>query len=70
LGGINFSGHDTTARLVLRKGEFAKTTARPRTKIANVVGDFHERYGEDVECTVGLNKGVMCGESFKLNGLV
>lgn len=68
LGGVHLSGHDARSRLVLGQAQLAESTAGSRAEEANVVRDLHERDGEDVERTRGLDDSVMRRERLELVG--
>jgi hypothetical protein len=68
LGGVDLAGHNGGAGLVLGKLELAEATAGAGAKEADVLGNLEERGGEDIELTVGLDDGVVGGQSLKLVG--
>jgi hypothetical protein len=61
LGGIDFPGHDTTARLVLGQAKFPKSASRAGSEVSNVVGNLHQGARDDVESPVGLHKRIVGG---------
>ena len=61
LGWVDLSGHDTATRLVLGQAELTETAARTRAKVADVVGDLHQRASNDVESTVSFDQGIVGG---------
>lgn len=66
LSRVDLAGHDAGTGLVLREGEFAQAAARAGAEVPDVVGDLHERAGDDVERAVSLDEGVVRGEGFEL----
>lgn len=66
LGRVDLARHDAAAGLVLWEGELAEAAARAAAEVADILGDFCERGGEGVEAAVGLDDGVVGGESLEL----
>lgn len=66
LGRIDLSGHDTATRFIFGKAELAKSTARARTEVSNVVSNFHEGAGHNIESSVRFDQSVVVCESLKL----
>ena len=66
LSGVDFARHNGRAGLVFGERELAEAAARAATEETDVVGDFHERSGDDVEGAVDFDKSVVTGESFEL----
>jgi len=65
---VDLSRHDGGARFVLGQAELTKAATRSRSKVADVVGDLHERASECVESTAGLDDSIMGSQSLKLVG--
>lgn len=70
LGGVDFTRHDTAARLILRQTEFAETTAGSRSKQTNIVGNLHQRARENVQSAMRLHNRIVRGQCFKLGSTV
>lgn len=66
LSGVDLPGHNAAARFVLGQVELAKPTTGSRAKITDVIGNFHERTSDHVECTVCFNQCVVGGQGFEL----
>ena len=66
LSGVDLAGHDGRTGLVLGKLELSKTAAGTGAEEANVLGDLEEGGGQSDELSVGLDNGVVCGQSLKL----
>jgi hypothetical protein len=64
---IHFSWHDAASWFIFWEADLSKATTRTRAKEPNVVGNLHERAGKDIQGSVGLNKGIMGSQSFKLS---
>lgn len=69
LGGVDLAGHDGRSGLVLGERELAEAAAGAGAEVADVVGDLHERDGDDVEGARGLDDGVVGSETLKLVGV-
>ena len=65
LGWVDLSGHDRGAGLVGWQGNFADPRSRAGAEQADVVGDFHERYGQRVERAGGFYQCVVGGQGFE-----
>ena len=63
---VDLARHDRATGLVLRQGQLAQAATRAGTEVSNVVRDLHKRASNDVECTVCLDKRIVCGERFEL----
>lgn len=68
LGRVDLAGHDGRAGLVLRQVELAETAAGAGAEVADVLGDLGQGGGEGVERAVGVDEGVVSGESLELVG--
>jgi hypothetical protein len=66
LGRVNLAGHDGRSGLVLGERELAEAAAGARGQVADVVGNLHERDGDRVERTRGLDDGVVGGKGLEL----
>lgn len=66
LSRVDLSGHDRRSRLVLGERELSETTSRSGSEVSDVVGDLHERDGDGVESSGGLDDGVVGGEGLEL----
>ena len=60
--------HDAATGLVLWEGELPQAAARPAGQEADVVGDFHDAYGDGVERARHLHHGVVSGEGLEFVG--
>ena len=68
LGRVDLAGHDAATGLVLGQDQLAETAAGAGAEVADVLGNLAERAGEGVEAAMGLDNGVVGGESLKLVG--
>ena len=66
LSGVDLARHDTAPGLVLRQLQLAKTTARARAQVANVVRDLHQGARDGVQGTVRLDERIVRRECLKL----
>jgi hypothetical protein len=68
LGGVDLSGHDRRAGLVLGQAQLTKTTARAGAQVADILGDLEEGTGEGVEGAGGLDNGIVGSQNLELVG--
>ena len=69
LGRVHFARHDGRAGFVFRDGQFTESAARSAGQPTDVVGDFHQRAGEGLQCAGGEDEFVVGGESGELVGI-
>ena len=68
LGRVDLAGHDRRSRLVGRQADFADPRARAGGKQADVIGDFHERDGDDVQRAGCFDDCIMRGHGLEFVG--
>ncbi|KAH3670745.1 hypothetical protein OGAPHI_001261 [Ogataea philodendri] len=66
LGRVDFSWHNGRAWLVFWQCQFAVTATRTRSKVSDIVGDLVQRGGHGVECSGGLDNGVVGSQGLEL----
>jgi hypothetical protein len=67
LSGIYLPRHDATPWLIFGEAKFAKSTTRSRRKEPDIVRNFHQRTGDDIQSTVCFDKSVMRSKGLKLD---
>ncbi len=70
LRGVDLSGHDTAARLVLGELQLAQAAPGARAEVPNIVGDFHERARHGVQRSVSLHESIVRRKCLELWGHV
>ena len=66
LGRVDLARHNRGAGLVGWKQQLAQATTRAAAERADVIGDLHQRDGNDVERARGLDDGVVRRQRFEL----
>ena len=66
LGRVNLARHDGRSGLVLGKVELAETASRSRGEKSQVVGDFVDGAGDNVQSAGSFNHGVVVGQRLEL----
>lgn len=68
LRGVDLSGHDAAAGLVLGQDQLAETASGTAAEVSDVLGNLGQRGGQGVEASVSLDDGVVGSQGLKLVG--
>jgi hypothetical protein len=68
LGGVDLSGHNRRAGLVLGQAQLAQAAARAGTQVAHILGNLEEGGGQGVEGAGGLDNRIVGSQNLELVG--